>query len=48
MKFARKKDLHKPSMVKMHLGINEFNQYFTTLVLTKAREPKSPAEKEWP
>ena len=32
MKFRRKKELNKLSMVKMHLGINEFDQYFTTLV----------------
>ena len=32
MKFTRKKELNKLSMVKMHLGLNKFNQYFTTLL----------------
>ena len=32
MKFTRKKELNKQSMVKMHLGINEFDQYCATLI----------------
>ena len=34
MKFTRKKELHKLSMVKMHLEIKEFHQYCGHLLST--------------